>query len=61
MNQDLGNGVHFLVLYVYIYICLLHVITCFKRLDPQISVYGAGFSGVFLPLILVEVKLQTET
>lgn len=50
VNQDLGNGVHFLELYVYIYIYLLHFITCFKRLDPQISVFLSRGSPVFSPV-----------
>lgn len=50
VNQDLGNGVHLLELYVYIYICLLHFITCFKRLDPQISVFLSRGSPVFSPV-----------
>lgn len=49
-ESGLGNGVHLLELYVYIYICLLHFITCFKRLDPQISVFLSRGSPVFSPV-----------
>lgn len=40
----------FRIICIYIYICLLHFITCFKRLDPQISVFLSRGSPVFSPV-----------
>ena len=47
VNQDLGNGVHFLELYVYIYmfITFYYLFQAFRSADLSFSF--AGFSGVF--------------